>query len=302
MPTVSEITGREAPSFKAPVPVQRLAMLPSDLTINSDTLIGIEVEVEQVHVATAPNAIWQVIEDHSLRNGGREFVSHPMPARWAGWALQHLLNECMDQGQCAFTMRTSIHIHVNMLDATSEQVRSMVLLYLLFEKELYRFVGRARWKNVFCVPVLDTDKHLRLLTTPWHKLQWEKYMGLNLCRLSDYGTMEFRHMAGTFDVEKIVRWIKILLSLKIYAMSIPSKRLLEIFAHLKADDVEPLGREIFGDMWSYLEFSDHKELQEIIPKIKDVFGAVDKTEHVLSDQYYTDEGNAAYAKLIKEIM
>src|SRR3546814_8987486 len=59
-------------------------------------------------------------------------------------ALYNLFHEALNHDSCAFSMRTSIHIHMNVLDLTEEDVVAIVLLYCLFEPMFYQFAGRAR--------------------------------------------------------------------------------------------------------------------------------------------------------------
>jgi len=46
-----------------------------------------------------------------------------------------------------------------------------------------------------------------------------KYSALNSNSLATFGTLEFRHMAGTVDINKISDWINILLQLKVAAIN-----------------------------------------------------------------------------------
>jgi len=48
---------------------------------------------------------------------------------------------------------------------------------------------------------------------------WQKYTALNLIPLRDRGTLEFRHLEGTCDVERITAWINIISSMFKYAMN-----------------------------------------------------------------------------------
>ena len=45
-----------------------------------------------------------------------------------------------------------------------------------------------------------------------------KYTALNLLPIHDRGTIEFRHMAGTKDIEHLMTWINLILSLKKFAL------------------------------------------------------------------------------------
>jgi hypothetical protein len=131
--------------------------------VESSELIGIEVEVEAAaNRGISLNRVWSTKEDNSLRNGGCEFVSQPIMARHAPAALEHLMNDYLDMNICCFSPRTSVHIHLNMQDMTPDQCVDYIMLYSIFEKQLYKFVGKNRRKNVFCVPLADTTMLMSL--------------------------------------------------------------------------------------------------------------------------------------------
>lgn len=69
----------------------------------------------------------------------------------------------------------------------------------------------VRRNNIHCVPLTETampalyKKPLPMLVKAWHK-----YTALNLKRLVDLGTMEFRHLHGTGDVQEFNTWLSVL--------------------------------------------------------------------------------------------
>jgi hypothetical protein len=56
---------------------------------------------------------------------------------------------------------------------------------------------------------------------------WHKYTALNLNPLSTYGTIEWRHMEGTCDLEKIILWLQIIGSIYAYATSMEYEDVLK---------------------------------------------------------------------------
>lgn len=226
-----------------------------NVKIDSKELIGIEVEVENVATRDALNAVWMVKEDGSLRNSGSEFVTHPIEAHYAPAALQHLMKEALDP-QCHFSPRTSVHIHLNVQDMDTSQVIDLVLLYSVYEKILYRFAGRGRIKNIYCVPIVETAL-MRWFLERGMNDQWSKYTGLNLCTLRNFGTLEFRHMHGTFDVEKLSNWIGMITSLKEYVKSSTSKEIRQMVQSMDDSfDFKGLLHKIFGQYAELLKYRD----------------------------------------------
>lgn len=208
---------------------------PSYPLVNTQTFLGIEVEVEQL-VNPSRVTYWNLKEDGSLRNNGKEFVSLPIRGASVEYALT-LLDEALHkvpgmQGH-EFTERTSVHVHMNVRDMTPSQIASFVLLYLACEPLLYEFAGGKRHKNIFCIPVNQTTLHLELFSffTGVEKSKsrsvfelassWSKYTGFNLLPIIEdtLGTIEFRHLEGTSDVKRILTWINLILCMKNYAIA-----------------------------------------------------------------------------------
>lgn len=188
--------------------------------VDKNTYIGIEVEVENVHVFKQTSPYWRMIEDGSLRNSGREFITPPIRAWRVERALTQLFNIELNQ-DIDFSERTSIHIHMNIRTLTVPQLESLIITYILFEKVLFNFIGNNRYNNIFCVPIVETDigeNLLSMITNKNPEVFWQKYTALNLLPIMSKGTIEFRHMSGTKDIERLITWINLLLSLKKFAL------------------------------------------------------------------------------------
>lgn len=239
--------------------------------ILSNQIIGIEVEVENTNFKNGipDGSPWQEKGDGSLRNNGYEFVSKPIYAHDAPSALQQLLVDILGE-DCHFSPRTSVHIHLNVQDLTQAQVTDLVLVYLLFEKLFYRFAGKGRHRSIFCVPIQDTGLADFLGSHGCINHAWEKYTGLNLCPIVGnrdgvhaYGTVEFRHMHGTFDVEKLSIWIDLITSLKDYILKKGTDPIRELVSKATSKyDFEPLAHEVFGTAAKYLKYKGGEELEK----------------------------------------
>lgn len=240
--------------------------LRSNHNIPSNQLIGIEVEVENVIGTQLPrNTVWHAVADGSLRNDGMEFVSLPIKASSAPAALEQLLSDVLNQA-CHFSPRTSVHVHLNVQDMEVSQAIDLVMLYAVFEKLFYKFAGRGRIRNIYCVPITETKLLTRLVEKGLGE-EWSKYTGLNLTpirgtgRGSDdrregaYGTVEFRQMHGTFSVEKLCQWIDLITSLKEYILKSSTKD-FRAMMHSMDDsfDFNKLLNEVFGEKAQWLKY------------------------------------------------
>jgi hypothetical protein len=188
--------------------------------------VGVEVEVEGVTSNSDDFKYWDVVHDGSLQHG-LEFVSKPV---W-GTAISKALDELgyfFNKNPPYLSMRTSVHVHINTLDMTVDQLVRLIELYLYYEPCLFRLHEEwNRYDNIFCVPTKKSTAiqkgYAHLLNDLAHdRIRGEyvsyKYSALNPNSLKRFGTLEFRHMGGCCDVELISYWINILLQLKVAAL------------------------------------------------------------------------------------
>jgi hypothetical protein len=197
-----------------------------------ERMLGVEVEVERLYNGTKAIPFWVVKEDGSLREEGKEYITFPSDSQKTYNALTYLFGHLKQLNPSYnFSPRTSIHVHVNIRDMSFSEVASVVLLYLTVEGLFYKFVGRDRDKSVFCVPIQSsTLPHTFLqdinVAPIVNTARVSKYMGLNLLASDGLGTLEFRHMPGTDDVDKINLWITLILHLFRVAQQKPFDELL----------------------------------------------------------------------------
>lgn len=174
-------------------------------------IAGVELEIEDtLGIAGGLPGGWHSEDDGSLRNYGMEFISPPLAADSLIAHFQHIharLNTKTGKKE-HFSDRTSIHVHVNCLDLTQEQVKSVLLWYALFEPVFFAMVAPTRSNNIHCVALDQTSlsEHYRR-TLPLYVQKWSKYTALNLLPLSSQGTIEFRHMEGHNNTERFKDWM-----------------------------------------------------------------------------------------------
>lgn len=180
-----------------------------DLNKSTVFIAGIECEIEGV-VGTPQFQHFSTTKDGSLRHEGLEFISHPLPI---GTLLEAFTNlhgelELFSVPEGNFSPRTSTHVHINCRTLESEQVKTLLLLYALYEEYFFLLVSPARRGNIHCVPLTEThlpemyERPIECLVDRWHK-----YTALNLLPLSSLGTVEFRHLQGTGDPQVLEEWL-----------------------------------------------------------------------------------------------
>jgi hypothetical protein len=178
-----------------------------------------------------------------------EVISKPFEATHAPAMLNYLFNQFLDGKSCCFGPRTSVHVHLNVQDLTRPQALDFVLMYAVYERLFYKFAGRGRQKNVYCVPLADCDLLVNLVDFGETRARdWSKYTGLNTLPIHEYGTIEFRHMHGTTDVRKLTQWINLICKLKEYIKRTPTKTIRSTFASMNDGfDFGALMSDIFGE-------------------------------------------------------
>lgn len=192
--------------------------IPLDVS-NPSLLYGVELEIENMRyyadIRIPDGVLWK--EDHSLRNNGMELVTDPMTASVLHCVLEKFFTAAKLSQERNYSERCSVHVHANCLNMTLEQIASVCLLYQVFEGVLFNWIGNDRNKNIFCVPWSETQLHYGLINNIKDQnvykgaiKQWHKYTALNLLPLTRYGTLEFRHMAGTCDLNQIFTWVNLI--------------------------------------------------------------------------------------------
>lgn len=242
--------------------------------------VGIEVEVERALGMNIRG--WQTKRDDSLRNGGIEYVTtFGMRVRDSFEPVQQLCaaiaraKENQAEGDVfEFSERTSIHVHLDCRKMTPKEIKALILLYALFEDSLFGIAGEARKHNIFCVPLryISIERHRKGNTFQDFVLGWKKYCALNLLRLHDFGTIEFRHMEGNANYKRIMSWVLILAHLVDYARMNSLAAIMEEIKRLKyISHYQVFAEAVFQSMAPVVPiFQD--QMDEAVSDAKTFFG------------------------------
>lgn len=201
--------------------------------VDSTTLLGVEVEVEkwkEYDLSHIYSGYWTAKKDDSLRNNGMEMVfAEPLSGADAVSAVEWLCEQAVKH-KWAVSKLTGLHVHVDIRNLELDQFRNFCAVYALTEPLIYYWVGRGRFENMFCLPWYMAEMDLKNISKVAKEGEVDpararafleslsKYSGCNLNAVHKFGTAEFRMLETTFDAQRIITWINILLSLKKYAM------------------------------------------------------------------------------------
>lgn len=194
-------------------------------------LLGIEVELENIHdVAHCPKS-WMVHADGSLRNEGREFIfAEPLGGEAAEKAIIDFEQYMRHYNEGARnSARTSTHIHINVDDMDELELVKFACLYLMYEKHIFRAYSPERESNHFCVPLGQCDGVIESLRNLYLNRSWKSFLAMqrdeaggrygafNMMAIPKFGSIEFRHFIGSTKAEQLMGWSNVILLLKRFA-------------------------------------------------------------------------------------
>ncbi len=185
--------------------------------------LGIEIEVEGDNIPPNTLKYWRKEQDGSLRGESGEFVlKKPLDVKGVQAALAELDQAYKDNGtEVSNSIRAGVHVHVNVQDLSVNQLMCFITTYLILENILVKWCGKSREGNLFCLRCKDAEAWLQTLETALarHDLRLLgsdhiRYASVNLKALTQYGSIEFRAMRGTRDLDAIYQWATVLRSIK----------------------------------------------------------------------------------------
>jgi len=240
IPTIHHYYGSKQPAIKA------------GRASKSAILCGIEIELENIKIKHIPDA-WNIIEDNSLKINGKEFTL-PVWNTYAKEYLEILFNalETKEHSQ-----RCSVHVHCDVTSFTIYEIRTLILLYIIFERALFNYSGN-RWDSNYCVPVNDfftyKTKDIKLNQL---ELIFPKYAAFHLIPEGKLGTVEYRHMVGNTNVDYINNWIQILAELTKAAKTINLEDLVNQINDMRTvSSYWNLSKQVFKDTYQLLQYQN----------------------------------------------
>lgn len=187
-----------------------------------DLVVGLELEIENWRGENAYFG-YSFKEDNSLRGSAIEAVTLPTKTRYVETLLRGFFekNKITDAN---YSERCGTHVHMDISKMTPDQLSTFCLLYQVHERLMFGYVGGDRDKNIFCVPWEQAGINFDLLNTMRTRTKdvsrnWRKYAALNLVPITTFGSVEFRHLPGTCDVDYLMGWINLIGSMYNYAMN-----------------------------------------------------------------------------------
>lgn len=269
MPTVLELFGQRPVETRLMYKDSKYKGWEGDIPLVApDLIMGLELEIESFGDYDDFPFGCNVTEDGSLRNGGREVITLPTKTKYLQRVLENVFKK-HNITPANYSDRCSTHVHINVQDFNPDQLKNVALTYQVVERLLYKWVGEEREGNIYCVPWYQTNLNQTLVDQLTRDItrtcrRWIKYTALNLVPVQEQGTLEFRHLYGTCDVNIIMKWVNILASLVEYARRQDHTALSECILNMNTvSNYDMFLRDVFGQT---------AELFTALPDYKAVLG------------------------------
>lgn len=216
-----------------------------------DGKFGVEIEVDGENLPRAKvskdfDKYWKVEHDSSIKGKieDAEYVfKQPlslvdtkkaldvMEARFV--ELDSVVNEAVKAG---------VHTHLNIQSYTPLELLTLITTYYLLEDHFVHWAGKSRVGNHFCLRAKDAEAVVYKIiktceTRDWRHLNTDniRYASLNLNAMHKYGSIEFRSMRSTRNLDVIYRWVELIDQLEKGAKKFASPRqVIESFSELNA--------------------------------------------------------------------
>ena len=216
---------------------------------------GIEIEVEGDKLPKVDNDTWKSVKDGSLRGESYEYVLvQPLVREKVRPALD-LLNKRFKNSKLEFSFRTSVHVHMNMMTCTHDEILNTIYTYLLLEEPLLSYCGKERKGNRFCLRLQDAEGILDTLSKMFgadirslrHIVHDSiRYASINLEALTKYGSLEFRALRGTADIDIIDDWVEVLHRIRTFACT--QENPLKIMEAYNSTNPLDFMKQVLGDI------------------------------------------------------
>ncbi len=230
---------------------------------------AVEIEAEGTRLPMEIEEFWSVHADGSLQAGleAREYVMNkPGDLNYVKNALDYLGKEYSRRRTVVEeTITSGVHVHVNVQDYTPKEMFTFITTYFILEELLLTYCGSHREGNHFCLRAKDAEFIINELI---YSAQTQKlgnlkndnirYCSLNPCSLFKYGSIEFRAMRGTPDLNAIMIWVKIIDRVRINAKNFDSPA--EVAKMTSIGGETQFLRTILGDYAELFLIPNHKKM------------------------------------------
>lgn len=279
-------------------PTLDLTVLESKMWTNhtkaiANTDFGVEVELEGMvlnifEVITSP-VYWVSKHDGSLKNGFEYVMSGPQPIE----SLDQVMAEfstAMKKMDPHTSIRTSVHVHINVLKQTLRQVYQSAFFWYLIEELVLRTQPKERLGNLFCLRMSDASTIPYFLERSLAKSQFAafnnedhfKYSALNLVTVNRLGTLEFRVFQATWKKSELMKYVMLCHDIVRNGAKYGLRELLDMYDAMPVKKF--LQKMLPGHEWIYGEYSSeyiNQLLQTNYDRLRDLVVPFERPETIV---------------------
>lgn len=229
--------------------------------------VGIEVETEgaRLWAPLARDPFWKGEADGSLRGEALEYVyKKPQPIGKVRESMEHLNAKFIESGsKLDYSFRTSVHVHVNVGTMEYDALLAFMYAYLVLERAITKYCGDERLGNRFCLRYEDAEGlseafNSMIVNGPEGLKQIPqdryRYAAMNIDAVKKYGSLEFRSMRGTNDVDIVSNWAQALINLRDYAEALGNPK--EVFEAVNHFGPVGFAQQALGNMFQVFDNPD----------------------------------------------
>lgn len=186
----------------------------------TEDVYGVEIEVEGNKLPRKLDNFWKVTDDGSLKGEETaEYVfSSPLSMPDTRLALDVLKGSFTEhESRIDESIRAGIHVHKNIQHYTPLKLLTLGTTYYMLEDYFTRWCGEERVGNHFCLRARDAKAIVYALLKTCQSRDWRhlntdnlRYSALNWTSIFKHGTLEFRSMRTTSDMEIVYRWVELI--------------------------------------------------------------------------------------------
>ncbi len=235
-----------------------------------DGTYGVEIEAEGKNLANPNPNTWRCENDGSLQSG-HQAIEYVMPVPRDLKGVRKSLDELQKCYAAAGTQvietdTSGVHVHINVQEYTPKELFTLITTYLVMEELLITYCGPSREGNHFCLRIKDAEFILHEFVRAAQERKFGhlkneniRYASLNPCSLFKYGSLEFRAMRGTGNLDAIYEWVEILDRVKQAALNFKSPN--EVIMSMSLNGEDNFIRAVLGDKAKlFLDVSGHKQM------------------------------------------
>lgn len=242
--------------------IAEIAKLPSSRITKG--LYGLEIEVEGVNLPTTNPSMWVMEKDGSLKT--EEAWEYVMPKPTSLSVVKERLDYLAQRYKdCDSTVhesiRAGVHVHMNVQSWDIKQLITFATCYYILEDVLLKWCGESREGNLFCLRTRDAEfvlfqlvKSLQTKNLKYLNNDIIRYASLNFLSLFKYGSVEFRGMRGTGDLDLIYKWAKMIDELRQSSLQFDNPT--EVVGNMSGAGEIQFMKMLLPTMWTELDYPD----------------------------------------------